>query len=389
MTNEIVEIRLTPIFVPFKKAVRAIMDSSEGGHGMAIHTDEPWQGGEAVICQIFTKDGTMGLGEMVVWLPETGVSPNQIIDAIENELYKYVLGEDPQNFNKINKKMNDNVARTEVAKGILDMACYDLIGQISSQPVYDLIGGKQVDKIPLTALVPLADLNTMKFITKGYVKSGYKTIRYKLGRNVEEDIEISKNIRDEVGSDIRLRVDYNQAYKTEEAIRAINAIEIFGIEAAEQPVDKDDYLGMAFVQKNVNIPIFAHEGFYSFRDFTVLVELGAVRAAGVNMELPGGISNIIKVIDYAKQKGMGTIINSQPLGISSAALIHLATAKFDSLGFHPELFGYIMFEDDLIVDALKYDKGTVEVPDGIGWGVKLDEKALEKYAVKPAISIEK
>ena len=88
MTNEIVEIRLSSVFVPFKKFVRATMDSSEGGHGMAIPTDEPWQGGESVICQLFTKNGMMGLGEMLVWLPETGVSPNQIIDAINKALGK-------------------------------------------------------------------------------------------------------------------------------------------------------------------------------------------------------------------------------------------------------------------------------------------------------------
>ena len=65
------------------------------------------------------------------------------------------------------------------------------------------------------------------------------------------------------------------------------------IEAAEQPVNKDDYLGMAYVQERVNIPLFSHEGFFSLRDFHVLVELGAVKAAGINLERPGGITNCI------------------------------------------------------------------------------------------------
>jgi len=201
IVEKITAIKLTPVFVPFKKFVRATMDSSEGGHGMAIPTDEPWQGGEAVICELLTKDGIMGISEVLVWLPETGVSPNQIIDAVENELYKYVLGEDPHNIDKINQKMDSNVARNEVAKGLLDMACYDLMGKIKGVPVYELIGRKVVDEIPLTALVPLADLRTMKFLTKGYIRGGYKTIRYKLGRSVEEDVEISRTIREKVGSD--------------------------------------------------------------------------------------------------------------------------------------------------------------------------------------------
>ena len=279
---KIKRIDLTPVFVPFKKAVRATMDASEGGHGMAIPTDEPWQGGEGIICQLFTNDGTMGLGDMMVWLPETGVSPIQVIDAVQNELYKYVLGEEPQNLENINKKMDNNVARTEVAKGLLDMAIYDLNGQLSGQPVYDIIGGKQVDNLPLTALVPLSDIRTMKFMSNGFARAGYKTVRYKLGRNVEEDIEISKAIREKIGPDINLRVDYNQAYQPKDAVHAINSIEPFNIEAAEQPVNKDDYLGMAYVQQRVNIPIFAHEGFFSLRDFIVLVELRAVKVGCVS-----------------------------------------------------------------------------------------------------------
>ena len=86
---------------------------------------------------------------------------------------------------------------------------------------------------------------------------------------------------------------------------------------------------------------------------------------------------------------MGTIIHSQPFGIGTAALIHLAAARFNSLIYSPELFGDVMLEDDLIENPLKYEKGTVKVPEGPGWGVKLDEKALEKYASGPKIIIEK
>ncbi len=62
-----------------------------------------------------------------------------------------------------------------------------------AERVVAAIAGKQVEEIPLGALVPLADLRTMKFLSRGYVKSGHKTVRYKLGRNIDEDIEIILN----------------------------------------------------------------------------------------------------------------------------------------------------------------------------------------------------
>ena len=86
MKNAIERIELTPLFVPFKDYVQKAMAESEGGLGMAIGAEESWLGGDFVICKLFSKDGSVGLGESFIWLPETGVSPYQIIDAIKNSV---------------------------------------------------------------------------------------------------------------------------------------------------------------------------------------------------------------------------------------------------------------------------------------------------------------
>lgn len=388
MKEEIISIKLTPVFVPFKKFVRELMDDSEGGQGFAMPTDEPWQGGEVIICQLTTKGGFLGIGENLVWLPETGISVNQIIDIIQKELFKYILGNSPFNTEQIRYKMDNNVSRNEVAKGLLDIACYDLMGQITSRPAYEFMGGKCVETVPLTALIGLGDIKTTKILIKSYLRSGYRSFRIKLGRSIKEDIEIIEMVRDIVGPEVRLRVDYNQAYKPPEAVRSIKAIEPFGIELVEQPVNKNCLLGLAHVQNRVDTPIFTHESFYSIQDFITLVELQAVGALGINAEKPGGITNAIRVINYAEQRGFGTVIHTQPLGIGSAMHVHLATARYNSLGYVPEIFPQ-MYEDELIEKSLFYSKGTVKVPEGPGWGVKLDEKALEKYATGSSIIIEK
>lgn len=389
MSKIINSIKLTPVFVPFKKFVENTMRSSEGGDGMAIPSEEPWQGGEAVVCQLISNDGNIGLGEVLVWLPESGISPKQIITAIEEELYKYVLGQSPFDVETIKYRMDVNVARTEIAKGLLDMACYDLMGKIAERPSHDFMGGKCADVIPLCALVPLADVKTMTYLSRSYSRGGYKTVRYKLGRNIDEDIEISQKIREIVGPDIRLRIDYNQAYRPNKAVRAIKAIEPYGIDLVEQPSNKNDYIGLAYVQKRVDTPVMTHEGSFSVTDYVSLVELGAIRILGLNGERPGGITNAIRLISYAELKGLDVVLHSQSLGIGSAAQVHLAAAKFNSLGHSPEIFGEVMLEDDLIKEPLKYNKGTVKVPEGPGWGVELDENALEKYKTSPTITIEK
>lgn len=386
--EKIVRIELTPLHVPFREYVRKAMGESQDGLGMAIGAEEAWLGGDFVICKLITKSGKEGVGEIFVWLPETGVSPNQIIDAIQNSLKNYILGENPFNIEKINHRMDINIARSECAKGILDMACYDLMGKILDKPIYQLIGGTSVSELQNTALIPLGEPMLMKGLVRSYYKKGYRSFRLKLGNGIQEDENVLKAIRKAFGNKITIRVDYNQAYTPQIAVRAIKAIEPYGIEYAEQPVRTDDFLGLAYVQKRVTTPLMVHESFFTLQDFTTLVELGAVEVLGINSERPGGITKALKAINYAKMRGLGIVLHNQPLGIASAFQIHLGAACYHQITYPMELFGQEMMEDDLIVEPIDYSNGMLKIPEGPGWGVTLDKKALKKYATAPTTIIE-
>ncbi len=385
----ILRIELVPVHVPFRAAVREAMAKSEGGLGMAIAAEEPWTGGDFVFARLVAEDGSVGVGEAFVWLPETGVSPAQVIDAVAHGLARYVLGASPFDVEALRARMDANVARSEVAKGLLDMACYDLMGHVAGRPACDFLGGRGSASLPLTALIPLSDADSMTSLALAFQRSGTMSFRLKLGRGVAGDRAIVAQARDALGPDARLRVDYNQAYTADEAIRAIAAIAPFGIDCAEQPVRADDWLALARVQRAVDVPLMAHEGCFSLNDFTALVELGAVRMLGVNTERPGGLTQAVRAIDYAARRGLGTILHNQPLGIASAAQVHLGAAREAVLGHAMELFGHVMLEDDLIVEPLDYAHGRVRVPDGPGLGVTLDEHALDRYATGPPVRLER
>jgi muconate cycloisomerase len=389
MKFEIEKIELTPIHVPFKEPVIKVMSEGEGGLGFALGAEEAWPGGDFVICKLFSKSGEIGLGEAFVWLPETGVSPFQIIDAVKNSLVKYVIGENPFNIERINHRMDLNLARSEVAKGMIDMACYDLMGKLSNLPACYLIGGKFVDEIPIAALLPLGDPMLVKGILRSYYKKGFRNFRLKLGKSVENDLEIVQIIRKTFGNEIRLRVDYNQAYTPSTAIRAIKAIEPYGIDFAEQPVGALDYIGMAFVQERVNTPLMSHEGFFSLGDFITLVEMKAVRVLGLNSERPGGVTKALKALNYAKMRGLDVVLHNQPLGIASAMHIHFTIAKYPLIDHATELFGQEMLQDDLIIDPIDYCNGMARVSEKDGWGVKLDERALNQYAIDSTTILDK
>jgi muconate cycloisomerase len=384
-TARIVSIELTPIVIPFQEIVREAM-SKAGGLGMAIPAEEAWTGIDCAICQMVDEAGNVGLGESYVWWPETGTSPNQIIEVIRQALARYILGESPFDVERICRRMDNNVARSEAAKGLLDMACYDLMGKVRGQPACEIMGGKAAD-IPMSALIPLMDADGMVTLAKMFVDLGHRTIRLKLGHGIAEDVDIIKAMRKEFGKQVRIRVDYNQAYPPQEAVKAIQAIEPYDIDVAEQPVAAADFVGMAYVQKQVKTPLMAHEGCFSLNDIVTLAELGGIGVVGINTERPGGITVALQAMDFATQHGMGIIIHNQSAGISSAALIHLAAARHAALGHAIELFGYVMLEDDLITSPIDYSGGIASVPAGAGWGVTLDETALDKYATGPKVKL--
>lgn len=380
-TPTIERIELHALHVPFHAAVRETMAQSAGGLGMAIAAEEAWTGGDFVIARLVADDGSEGLGEAFVWLPETGVSPAQIVDAVQGALGRYVLGASPFAVGALRDRMDANVARSEVAKGLLDMACWDLMGRIAGRRACDLMGGGAADELPLAALIPLASPQFMVDLALAFRRGGTASFRLKLGESIVRDREIVALAREALGADARLRVDYNQAYTADEAVRAIDAIAPYGIDCAEQPVRADDWLGMARVQRAMKVPLMAHEGCFSLTDVTALVELGAIGVLGVNGERPGGITHALRAIDYCARRGMGTVLHNQPLGIGSAAQIHLGAARASVLGHAMELFGHVMLEDDLVTTAIDYSGGRVRVPDAPGFGVTLDEAALERYRV--------
>jgi muconate cycloisomerase len=227
----------------------------------------------------------------------------------------------------------------------------------------------------------------MVWLSRAFYGEGWGTLRLKLGRSVEEDVKIIKNVREALGEEVRLRVDYNQAYTPDEAVRAIKAIEPYGIDYAETPVDAADYVAMGRVQKRVDTPLMAHEGCFSLQDIMTLAELGAIGVVGVNSERPGGITKALKAIAFAEERGLGAVLHNQTLGIASAAQLHVAAAKHNSLGHATELFGHVMLEDDLIVEPIDYSGGTATITEGPGWGVELDDEAVEKYATSPTVVI--
>lgn len=372
--------------VPLSRLARGAMAASDNGLGMAIPAEEPWLEADFLMCRLIDGDGNEGWGESYVWLPESGTSNADMASVIEHHLSTYVLGADPASTQALAARLDRNVARNEMAKGLVDLACHELAAQQMGRPVHDLLGGAAVDRIALCGLVPMGSPADVAALCDGYRNSGYRTVRLKLGTSPNHDRDVVVAVRERCGDDLRIRVDYNQAYSTTTAVRALQLLEPYGIDAAEQPLPVGDLLGMVEVARRTTIPLFLHEGFFSMGDLVALIESGGCGVVGINTERPGGITGALRAIDYAAARGMGTIIHNQPLGIGTAAHAHIAAARADRLGHDVELAGDIMFEEHLVTSRYAVEDGAMVLPGGPGWGIEVDRDALDDHLVAaPAV----
>ena len=100
---------------------------------------------------------------------------------LEKALVPAVIGEDPFRISWLVKKMDDALDGVEEAKAAIEMALWDIVGKALNTPVYNLLGGKVRDRIPLSYSIPFGAPDDMATLAQERVKWGHRTIKVKVG----------------------------------------------------------------------------------------------------------------------------------------------------------------------------------------------------------------
>lgn len=345
--------------------------------GSALGT---WQYCRFVVASVYTDEGVIGLGEAPPWLPVSREAQSSIVAIIKDYLAPTVMGENPFDIERLSMKMEKVCPGNPMARCVLDMAFYDIVAKALNTPLYNILGGKVRDKIPLTGLVGFNDVPGMVESARWWMDKGYKTIRFKIGRGLGMDEELMKALRQAFGDELKIRVDVNQAYGTRDALKLINMLEEYDVECVEQPTAWHDLRGLSLINKSVCTPIMLHESLYDIYDVVNLIDYEAVSLLGLKLDRPGGISNLKKAVTLGELYNIPcTIISSQELGISTSASMQIA-ATLKKLDFACEATGPLMIEDDIVKENIIIEDGHAIITDGIGVGVELDENKVKKYS---------
>jgi len=324
---------------------------------------------EDIIVKITTDSNNVGFGEAPPTGVITGDTKGAILGAIENHIKKAIIGMDIAYFEEIMLKLNKCIVKNTSAKAAIDMALYDLYGQLYKAPLYKLLGGYR-DELITDITISVNAPEEMAKDSLDAIRLGYKTLKIKVGKDSTMDIKRLKAVRNIVGPNINIRIDANQGWKPKEAIFALRKMEDSGlnIEFVEQPVEAHDIDGLKFITDNVSIPVMADESIFSPMDALKIMQIRAADLINIKLMKTGGIYNALNICSIAEVYGvecmMGCMLEAK---ISVTAAAHLAAAK--SIITKIDLDGPVLCSKDPIIGGAIFTENIIKLSDAPGLGI--------------------
>ena len=353
---KITEVRLgtisVPLRVPFKTALRSVSSV------------------EDIIVEIYTDTGHVGYGEAPPTGAITGDTTGAIIGALKDHIIKTIVGRDVDDFESLLQAVNKCIVKNTSAKAAVDMALYDLYGQLHKIPVYKMLGGGR-KSIVTDITISVNDPEVMAKDTLDAVARGYDTIKVKVGVNPELDLARLLAVREAAGPDKKLRIDANQAWSPKQAVKLLNQMQERGldIELVEQPVPAHDFEGLKFVTERSYVPVMADESVFSPEDALKIMQMGAADLVNIKLMKCGGLYNALKIASAAELYGVECMIGCMlEAKISVNAAVHLACAK--NIITKVDLDGPVLCSEDPIIGGCVFNEKDITVSDEPGLGIK-------------------
>ncbi len=271
----------------------------------------------------------------------------------ELNFYKYPELSDYEGIIK-NINSTDNPPRSLLAA--IEMAILDCVSKSRGQSVRQLLGIPSDRNVRSSFTIGIADLNTIELKVQEAAK--FPILKVKLG--ADNDIQIIEKIRSQTNKTIR--VDANEGWTKEEAVKKINWLENQNVEFVEQPLLASQNENMAWVKARVNLPLFADESVKNSSDIPALVNF----FDGINIKLMkcGGILEALSMIQSAKQSGMKVMAGC----MTESSLAISAGAQFLPLLDFADLDGFELISNDPFTGLTMTD-GYISINNNLGLGV--------------------
>ncbi|UPG85075.1 dipeptide epimerase [Luteibacter aegosomatis] len=326
---------------------------------------------EDIVVMVHTDDGRIGYGEAPATAVITGDTHGSVLDAIRHYIAPRIVGQDVADLNRLTRLIQGAMERNTSAKAAVEIAVYDLWGQLYGAPLYKLLGGG--DPVITTDITISVDyIDKMVADSVSAVERGFESLKIKVGKDIGVDIERVRAIHAAVENRALLRLDANQGWTAKEAVYALHALEDAGVrlELVEQPVKARDLEGMRYVTERVHTPVMADESVFGPLEVMELIRMRAADIINIKLMKTGGISNAIRIADIAGLHGIDCMIGCMlESSISVAAAVHVAVAKADVIT-KVDLDGPSLCAYDPVDGGVTFNESEISITDAPGLGIR-------------------
>jgi L-alanine-DL-glutamate epimerase-like enolase superfamily enzyme len=246
------------------------------------------------------------------------------------------------------------------ARAGLDLALHDLIGKELGKPLYALLG-LDPGLTPLTSFtIGIADRETT--LQKVAEVGDHPILKVKLGLGAAtEQIDTIAAIRTRYNGTIR--IDANEGWDVDTAIRILRELQRYEIEFCEQPIPAGHPEQLRAIRERVAIPIVSDEDSLVAGDLPRLY--GCVDGINVKLCKTGGIRGALAMIHTARAMGMKVMLGC----MVESAIAATAAAHLSPLVDWADLDGPFLTARDPF-SGVAYDRGKLVLPDAAGLGVR-------------------
>ncbi len=281
---------------------------------IALSLDTPYQiAYESVsrvtnlLIRIHTNCRTVGFGVAAPDIHITGESAQPALALIQDVVDCELRGKDPLRPAWLMQRLAEPLAKWPSVRGGVNMALYDIMGKTAGMPLFKLLGGFRDRMVTSITIGILPEADTVR-VAQEHVRQGFRALKLKGGRNVEEDISRTLRVRDAVGPRIAIRFDANQGYTLEEAIRLVDGTRRAKLEIFEQPTPKGalDLLGR--VTRRVSVPVMADESLLNLRDALRLAKGDLADMVNIKLMKVGGIQEASAIDAVARSAGLEAMV---------------------------------------------------------------------------------
>jgi L-alanine-DL-glutamate epimerase-like enolase superfamily enzyme len=287
-----------------------------------------WSGDKSVsvfdstVVQIETDSGLVGFGEVCPLGPFYLPAYAHGVRAGLRELVPHLLGENPLEVQKLNRRMDAALKGHPYVKSAIDMACWDLLGKAASLPVCVLLGGRYGDDITLYRAISQEAPEAMANKVAGYRAEGYGRFQLKVGGDPDVDIERIRSVAAKLKPGDRLVADANTGWTLHEAMRVVRSVRDVDVYIEQPCLSYEECLS---VRRHTDHPFVLDEVIDSME--MLLRAHGDLAMDVVNLKISkfGGLTKLKQARDLCVSLGIAmTLEDSWGGDIITAAIAHLA-----------------------------------------------------------------